>query len=87
MLDEPEIDVEKSHVYSVDVGLLEVVKRAAGGDLNSQGQLYQLSKDKIQAAATETELVERARKNTTSMLESFLKGLGYERVTVHYVNP
>ncbi len=26
VLDEPEIDVEKSHVYSVDVGLLEVVK-------------------------------------------------------------
>jgi Protein of unknown function (DUF4230) len=85
VLDEPVIDVDKSHVYSVDVGLLEVVKRAAGGDLNSQGQLYQLSKSKIQAAATETELIERAKKNTTAMLESFLKGLGYERVTVNYV--
>jgi hypothetical protein len=85
ILDEPVIDVDKSHVYSVDVGLLEVVKRAVGGDFNSQGQLYQLSQDKIQAAATETELIERAKKNTTAMLEGFLKGLGFERVTVKYV--
>lgn len=85
ILDEPDIDVDKSHVYSVDVGLLEAAKRAVGGDMNAQGQLYQLSRDKIREAAVETELIARAKVNTTSMLEGFLKGLGFERVTVNYV--
>ncbi len=85
VLDKPNLDTAKSHVYSVDVGLLEAVKRGIGGDFDKQGQLYQLSNDKIKNAATDSELISRAEKNTRAMLEGFLKGLGFERVTINYV--
>lgn len=82
-LEKPSLDVGRSYVFAQERGLANLV----GNDPNKQQQLYQLAADKIAAAANESELRERAKKNTQAMLESLMKGLGYQRVTVTFVAP
>jgi hypothetical protein len=41
----------------------------------------------MQAAADESDLKARAEQNTRAMLESMLRSLGYEQVTVTFRDP
>jgi len=83
-LETPSLDVDKSYTFAEDKGLVNKIGDLVGSDPNKQQQLYQLAKDKIAAAANDSELRDRAQKNTRAMLESLMKGLGYERVTVNF---
>lgn len=86
-LEKPSLDTDKSYVFAEERGLANRIGDLVGNDPNKQQQLYQLAEQKISAAANESELRERAKKNTSAMLESLLKGLGYERVTITYAAP
>jgi predicted ester cyclase len=86
-LEKPSLDVNRSYVFAEQRGVVNRVTDLFGGDPNRQQQLYQLAEQKIAQAAQESELRERARKNTELMLTSLLKSLGYERVTITFAQP
>jgi hypothetical protein len=86
-LEKPSLNVDKSYTFAEDKGIANKIGDLVGSDANKQQQLYQLAEQKIAAAAEESELRDRAEKNTRAMLESLIKGLGYERVTVNFAAP
>jgi Protein of unknown function (DUF4230) len=86
-LEKPSLDTERSYVFAQDRGIVNRIGAFVGNDANKQQQLYQLAQDKIAAAANDSELRTRAKKNTQSMLESLMKGLGYQRVNITFVAP
>jgi hypothetical protein len=87
-LSEVRLDVNESRIYSLDEGLFENIRDLVSEDVNRQGQLYQLAVDKIETAARESELLERARENTRIKLEGMMRALGFERVTINFAaNP
>ncbi|GAB7048851.1 DUF4230 domain-containing protein [Catenuloplanes indicus] len=86
-LGEANLDQEKSYVFSEEKGLLNRIGDMFGQDPNKQQAIYVLSEERIEAAARESELPQRAQENTTKMLQGLLKSLGYEQVTVTYTAP
>jgi hypothetical protein len=86
-LEKPSLDTDKSYVFAQDKGLVNHIGDLVGSDPNKQQQLYQLADSQIADAAAKSELRERAKKNTSAMLESLMKGLGYQRVTITYTAP
>ena len=86
-LEKPSLDVNRSYVFAEQRGVVNRVSDLFGGDPNRQQQLYQLAEQKIAQAAQESELRQRAQKNTELMLTSLLKSLGYERVTITFAQP
>ena len=83
-LEKPSLDVDKSYVFAQERGIVNAIGDLVGSDPNKEAQLYQLAEDKIAEAAESTELRTRAETNTRLMLESLVRGLGFERVTVTY---
>ena len=81
------IDPRTSRVIGRDRG---IVNRIAGvfDDTPTGDQRYAvLAQAKIDKAATHSNLVARAERNTTKMLQGLLGGLGYTNVTVVYAPP
>jgi hypothetical protein len=87
VLEKPSLNTDQSRVYAEERGLVNILGDLVGNDPNKQQQLYQLAESKIAEAAAQSELADRAEKNTRAMLESMLHQLGYERVTVTFVKP
>jgi hypothetical protein len=52
----------------------------------SETELYVIAEEKIAAAAAASELQVRAEENTRTMLTGMLRGMGFERVTVRFVD-
>ena len=87
-LTDPALDTEQSHVVSRDRGLLDRVGGVFSDSPTSERQLYALAGDKMQAAARESDLLARAEKNTSAMLQTMVRSLGFENVTVTFApNP
>jgi Protein of unknown function (DUF4230) len=82
VLDKPSLDVNRSYVFAEQRGVFNRVEDLFNGDPNKQQELYKLAQDKIAQAAEDSELRSRAEKNTRSMLESLLKQLGFEKITI-----
>jgi hypothetical protein len=87
VLEKPSLDNERSYVFAQERGVINRVGDVFGDDPNRQQQLYQLAEDKITEAAELSELRSRAETNTRAMLESLLRQLGYERVTITFTQP
>ena len=83
-LEKPSLDVDKSYVFAQERGIVNAIGDLVGSDPNKEAQLYQLAEDKIAQAAESSELRARAQTNTQLMLESLVRGLGFERVTVTF---
>jgi Protein of unknown function (DUF4230) len=81
------IDPDRSYVFSRERGLLDRLGSVLSDNPTSERRLYQLAEDRLEAAATESGLVERAEQNTKTMLESMLRSLGYRDVTVTFQDP
>ena len=81
------IDPDRSYVFSRERGLLDRLGSVLSDNPTSERRLYQLAEDRLEAAATESGLVERAEQNTRAMLESMLRSLGYRDVTVTFRDP
>jgi hypothetical protein len=80
------LDLENSKVLSHNRGLLDRVGSLIGDTTNEQ-PLLDLGERALTDAAAGTELVGRAKTNTTSMLTSMLRALGFEQVTIVFQQP
>ncbi|WP_214946235.1 DUF4230 domain-containing protein [Arthrobacter sp. ISL-85] len=75
-LDKPNIDHERSYVYSQDRGIADRVVDAFTAP--QQAELYLLAESDMAKAAEDSELRQRADENTKSMLTGLFGSLGYE---------
>ena len=78
------VDTEKSHVVSRERGLLDRLGGVFSDSPTSERQLYLLAGGKMEAAARESDLIARAEQNTRTMLETMVRALGFESVTVTF---
>jgi Protein of unknown function (DUF4230) len=78
------VDPEQSHVAARKRGLVNRVAGMFNDSPTSEQPLYLAAQAKMQAAAEETELRERAERNTADMLGSLIRSLGYRDVTVRF---
>src|SRR6266508_1771400 len=78
------VDADRSYVCARKRGLLDRLGGVLSHNPTSARQLYQLAESKLEQAAAESGLVERAEQNTRAMLESMLRSLGYTDVTVTF---
>ena len=81
------VDPEQSRVISRDRGLLDRLGSVLSDNPTSERELYRLAAARMQAAAEESDLKARAEQNTTAMLQSMLRSLGYREVTVTFRDP
>ncbi|WP_433463838.1 DUF4230 domain-containing protein [Spirillospora sp. CA-128828] len=81
-LEKTNLDSKTSYVYATERGLLDRFGDFFSSNPNNQQQLYVLASQKIQTAAAQSGLKERADANTKSMLENMLKALGFKTVTI-----
>ena len=83
-LEPAELNVSQSYVFAEQQGLLNRIGNFFSGDPNSHQQVYILAQQKIQAAAAASSLLAQAQRNTQDMLNSMLRSLGFQRVTVTF---
>ncbi|MFA1540019.1 DUF4230 domain-containing protein [Actinomadura monticuli] len=81
-LEKTNLDPKSSYVYATERGLIDRFGDFFSSNPNNQQQLYVLASQKIQTAAQQSGLKERADANTKSMLENMLKALGFKTVTI-----
>ncbi|TWP51000.1 DUF4230 domain-containing protein [Lentzea tibetensis] len=75
-LDKPNIDHERSYVFSQERGLVDRLNAVV--ETPDQGRFYVAAEERIARAATESGLTDRARDNTRSMLTGMLQALGFQ---------
>lgn len=75
-LDKPNIDHDRSYIFSQDRGVFDRVADAI--ETPQQGQFYKLAETKFAAAAEESDLRKRAAENTRSMLTGMFRSLGIQ---------
>jgi hypothetical protein len=85
-LGKPYLDISRSRVVSRERGVLDRIGSALGDNPDDNQELYQVAEQKLAAAAQETDLVGRAETNTRAMLTGLIRSLGYEKVTVNFVD-
>lgn len=79
-LGEPRLDIDRSHIYSRQRGLVDRLRDAVGDGSSDQQELYGLATRRLAEAARATgELTTRGEANTRSMLEGLLRSLGSPR--------
>jgi len=85
-LTEARLDPERSRVYDRDRGALDRIGEAFSDDGGAdQQELYVLAEQKLtEAAASDPALLRTAERNTRSMLEGMMRGLGFEKVTTRF---
>jgi uncharacterized protein DUF4230 len=81
-LEPTNLDPKKSYVFATQRGIFDRIGEFFSGNPNDQQQLYVLATQKIQTAAQQSGLLQRADQNTKRMLENLLKALGFKTVTV-----
>ena len=81
------VDPAQSRVFSRERGLLDRLGSVLSDNPTSERELYLLAQRKMQAAAAESGLAAQAERNTTAMLQSMLRSLGYKEVTVTFRDP
>jgi hypothetical protein len=84
---DPHLDLGRSYVYDRDRGVVDRIQGFFGDDTGDEGRLYRLAEEKLAAAAADNAgLLDRAERNTRTMLVGLLRGLGFTRVEVRFVD-
>ena len=88
-LTEPRLDTTRSRIYDRDRGVLDRIEDAVSDDGGADQQaVYALAETKLrEAAAADPAVLRTAERNTRSMLEGLLRGLGFEQVTIRFERP
>ncbi len=81
---EPAVDPAQSHVVSRERGILDRLGGVFSDSPTSERQLYLLAGQKMEAAARQSDLLARAEQNTTAMLQTMVRSLGFQNVTVRF---
>jgi hypothetical protein len=79
---DPVVDMDQSGVMNRDRGVLDRLGGVFSDNPTGEVSLIQEAEDKMAAAVTETDLLARAERNTTTMLENLIKALGVDNVRV-----
>lgn len=82
VLQDAVIDTEQSHVMNRDRGLFNRIGGFFSDNPTSEQDLYNTAADKMEEAATQTDLIQRAEDNTKLMLYTLFKALGIQTVNV-----
>jgi Protein of unknown function (DUF4230) len=84
-LEPAQLNLKDAHVFTQQEGLLTRLGGLLGNDSGSrQNALYVAAQNQLQSAAAHSSLLADARRNTTAMLTSLLRGLGFSRVAVRF---
>ena len=84
-LREPELDLDRSHVYDRDRGVIDRLGSIFSEDPSIERELYPLAEEKLAEAARDgSGLLDRAERNTRQMLEGLLRSLGFTSVEVTF---
>lgn len=78
------VDPERSYVFDRRRGLLDRIGGVFSDNPSSERELYLVAEEQMQEAAAETELLDTAERNTTIMLDSLLRSLGFTDVTIEF---
>jgi hypothetical protein len=81
------IDPNTSRVVGRDRGVIDRIAGIFDDTPTGEQRYYVLAQHKIDAAARHSQLVARAERNTTKMLQGFLGSLGYADVHVVFAAP
>jgi hypothetical protein len=84
---DPRVDNERTEVVSRQRGLFTRIGGVFSDQPVNDQKLYVLAEEKLRTAAEASKLKELAEKNTRSMLEAFLRSLGYEQITIVFDPP
>jgi hypothetical protein len=85
-LEKANIDHDKSYVFATQQGLVNRIGDIFSNNPNKQQELYQLGEQRINQAAKDSGLVQRAEDNTKAMLIQLLRSLGYTDITVTFAS-
>lgn len=80
------LDNDKTYVADRQRGIADRIGGVFGNPANDQ-HLYQAAETKLAEAAKSSTVLDLAKANTRAMLTSLLKSLGFENVTVTFVEP
>lgn len=80
----PALNADRSYAVSKQRGLLDRLGDLFSDNPADERAVHRLAAQRIGEAAKESELTERAEKNTTAMLQGLLRSLGFRQVTVTY---
>ncbi|MEX2647148.1 MAG: DUF4230 domain-containing protein [Gaiellaceae bacterium] len=84
-VDRPRLDLEQSYVYDRRRGVFNEISSLFSDDSDAQREVYLAAQRRLAEAAEQNDaLRERARVNTRTMLESLLRALGFDTVTVRF---
>jgi hypothetical protein len=85
-LTEVRLDNDRTYVADRQRGLADRIAGVFGNPANDQF-LYQAAEQKLADAAAASQILELAETNTRSMLTSLLRSLGFENITITFVEP
>lgn len=84
---EARVDPDRSRVFDRDRGVIDRLESVFEDSPTEDRPLFALSERKLsEAAAADPELLATAERNTRSMLEGMLRGLGFQRVTIRFAD-
>src|SRR4051812_8955811 len=83
-LGDPSVDPAQSRVLDRDRGLVQRVGDALEDDTTDDTALYEAAEHELAGAAVDSDLRDRAEKNTREMLTGLSRSLGVEKVTVTF---
>jgi hypothetical protein len=83
----PNLDHDRSYVFAQQRGVVNRIGDLFGDDPDRQQQVLQLAEQRIAEAAEASELRQRAAANTEQMLAGLLGSLGFEVITIAFVEP
>ena len=87
-LSEARVDLNRTRVFDRDRGLLNRIGSVFQDNPSNERELLLLAERKLAAAAaSDRGVLQAAERNTRAMLESLMRGLGFERVTVRFERP
>jgi hypothetical protein len=81
------IDPAQSRVVGRDRGIAERLAGLVEDNPVDDQEVYRLATQKLDEAAAQSDLADRAEANTREMLTSLVTSLGYEQVTVTFADP
>ncbi|MFJ8619677.1 DUF4230 domain-containing protein [Streptomyces clavifer] len=87
VLGKPALDPDRSYAVSKQRGLLDRLGDFFSDNPGSEQAVNKLAAKHIGEAARESGLTGRAEKNTAAMLKGLLGSLGFDEVTVRFVDP
>lgn len=83
-LAEPALDVDRSYAVTKERGLLDRIGELFSDNPGDEREVHKLAVRHIGQAAKDSDLTERAEKNTDRMLRNLLRSLGFDQVRVTF---